>query len=133
LSSRLTAIIPLLREPRIETIVGSSDQASVEPARALALFVAGDEKHGAARRIEREGHPPDAARGIEAELLQVGVARSFERVHPRPPQRRPEPREQPGVGQQLVLDLRREQLEFRVEPLMKDNRLDMLEYSPRCI
>jgi hypothetical protein len=64
--------------------------------------------------MEREGHPPDAARGIEAELLQVGVARSFEPIHLGPPERQAKPREQLGLGRQLVLDLRREQLEFRV-------------------
>jgi hypothetical protein len=52
------------------------------------------------------------------------VARSFERIHPWAPQRRPELREQPGVGQQLIPDLRREQLEFRIELLMKDDRPD---------
>jgi hypothetical protein len=51
----------------------------VEPARAFARLVPGDEEHGAPCRIECEGHTLDAAR---------------------------------------------EQLEFRVEPLMKDDRPD---------
>jgi hypothetical protein len=121
------AIVPLLREPRIEAILGSPDQRSVEPARALARLVPGNEEHGSARRIERKSHSPDAARGIEAELLQVGVARSLERIHPGPSQRRAKLREQLGVSQQLVLHRCGEQLEFRVELVMEDNRPDHME------
>jgi hypothetical protein len=90
--------------------------------------VAGDEEHGAPRRIERESHPPDGTCGIEVEFLQVGVTRSLERIDSRPAQRRPELREHPGVGEQPVLDLAASS--SNLPPCIASSTSSMIQGSP---
>lgn len=62
------------------SLVGAAQQLAVEAIALHTGLVAGDEEHGAAGRIESEGHAPDTAIGLKAQLLHVRVGRAVEGV-----------------------------------------------------
>ncbi len=105
----------------VVALIGDLDQAFVKPALIRAAFVAPNQQNGLSLGIKRECHSPDLAVPREAQLLHMGVARSFERIDRGTSQVRTEFGQQPGVRQQFVLQILFQGAELRVKGVMKEN------------
>jgi hypothetical protein len=106
---------------RIESGIALGNQTSIEPRRAAARLIAGNQQDALPQRIECNGDPPDAAIGIEAQLLHIRVFRSMQRIHSRSTQLRTEMLQQLGLREQFEPDRLGKQPEFRLELRRKAN------------
>src|SRR5271170_344481 len=104
-----------------EAPIRLGDELFVKPLLAPAGFVAGDEQDCLTLRIEGEGGAPLSIRGLEAQLLHVGVLRAFERISIRSPELRAIIDQQPGCGEQRVLDLLLKGKKLRLEGILEFN------------
>ncbi len=68
-------------------------------------------------RVKCEGHTPDPIVGVEAQLLHLGVPRTFQRVHSRTTGGGTEALNDLRLREQLILHRRRQHIEFRLELL----------------
>lgn len=104
---------------RVEASIGLSDQRAIESLFAPTGFVASREQNRGPAGIEGESHPPFSSGRGEAQLLHVGVARAFERIHSGPAQLRAEALENEGQGKYLRPDVLVERIEFGIELIGK--------------
>lgn len=105
----------------VESRVGCSDQPSVEPALVSTTLVTAHQKDRLPLRIEGKGYPPDATIPIKAQLLHVGVPRTFQAVYSGPAKIRSELGEQSRMGQQFVRQAFRKRLEFGIESIVEQD------------
>ncbi len=97
---------------RVKAHVRQRDQPFVKAPLIGAALVTSHQQYRLARRVEGKGHPPYLASPAKAQLLHVGVLRSFEGSDGRPPQARAEIPQQHRMGQQFVLQGFRQDREF---------------------
>jgi hypothetical protein len=74
----------------VETVIGLSDQLAIEAFLTNPGFVASYEQNGLAFRIESKSYTPLTVCRTKPQFFHIGVTGSFQRVHTRPSQLRPE-------------------------------------------
>ena len=82
----------------IKSFVGLCYELAIKPLLAAARLVSSDQKNGIAFTVEREGDAPHAICRIKAQLLHIGVARTFERIDARPAELRAKLLQQQGMS-----------------------------------
>jgi hypothetical protein len=68
--------------PCVEPALSQRDQFSVESFLRDAALVSGNQKDRDPLPIERKCNPPNAARRVEAQFLEVGNAAALQRIDP---------------------------------------------------
>lgn len=106
----------------IKTRIRLADQLPVEALLADAAFVSCHQKNGVTPGIKCESSAPDAICRIEAQSLHVGVPRSAERVHARPPKLRPEMRQNFRLSKQFIRYVQRKRIELWLKLVVKNDQ-----------
>jgi len=102
-----------------ETSICLGNELLVKPLLVPAGFVAGNEQNRLSAGIEGEGGAPLAIRGLESQLLHIGVLRSLERIGVGSPKLRAIVRKQLGHGEQRILDILLEGQKLDLESILE--------------
>ena len=103
----------------VEPIVRPGDERLVEPLLAATRLVPADEQDRLPIGVECEGDALDAIGGVAAQFLHVGMLRPGQGVRMGSPEHGSFPLEQQRPGEDRVLHLLWQGIEFRLECLGK--------------
>ena len=102
-----------------ETLIRLANQCLIETPLFDSGFVTRHKQNSAPSGIEGKSDAPHAICRIEPELLHIGIARPFERIHAWTAETWAKRLEQLGVRKQLILHFIRKLIEFKIEGRIK--------------